>query len=62
MKPEKSPAEREFAIGRVLRPLGDRPLSRAQAKVAGQLLDVHWTTVYRLRKRFLEDPVASQMG
>jgi putative transposase len=61
MKPEKSPAEREFAIARVLRPLGDKSLSMAQAKVAAQLLGVHWTTVYRLRKRFLEDPVASSI-
>ena len=42
MKPEKSPNEREFAIARVLRPLGDKPLSVAQAKVAAQLLGVHW--------------------
>src|SRR5476651_2699259 len=61
MKPEKSPAEREFSIARVLRPLGDKPLSMVQAKVAAQLLGVHWTTVYRLRKRFLEDPVASSI-
>lgn len=31
----------------------------AQAQVAGKLLGLHWTTVYRLRKRFLEDPVAT---
>lgn len=61
MKPEKSPSEREFSIARVLRPLGDKPLSLAQAKVAAHLLGVHWTTVYRLRKRFLEDPVASSI-
>lgn len=61
VKPEKSPAEREFAIARVLRPLGNRPLSKTQAQVAAHLLGVHWTTVYRLRRRFLEDPVASSI-
>jgi putative transposase len=29
---------------------------------AAQLLGVHWTTVYRLRKRFLNDPVASAVS
>ena len=28
---------------------------------AGQLLGLHWTTVYRLRRRFLADPVASSV-
>ena len=29
------------------------------AKQAGKLLDLHWTSVYRLRTRFLAHPVAS---
>lgn len=36
-------------------------MTRAQAERAGQLLGVHWTTVYRLRTRFLRDPVASSL-
>ncbi|MGN8139160.1 hypothetical protein ACTJLC_31220 [Paraburkholderia sp. 22099] len=43
----------------MLRPLGTAPLTQKQAKQAGKLLNVHWTTVYRLRRRFLADPVAS---
>nr|WP_256983510.1 Mu transposase C-terminal domain-containing protein [Caballeronia sordidicola] len=43
----------------MLRPLGTQPLSKAQALQAAGLLNVHWTTVYRLRKRFLADPVIS---
>ena len=45
-----------------MRPLGIQPLSRDQAIRAAQLLGVHWTTVYRLRKRFLDDPVASAVS
>jgi hypothetical protein len=41
---------------------GGGPLSREQAVLAGQLLGVHWTTVYRLRRRFLADPVASSVA
>jgi putative transposase len=41
-------------------------MTRRQAVRAGQLLGVHWTTVYRLRRGFLADPVAtavaSQLG
>jgi hypothetical protein len=48
-------------VAAVLRPLGRGPLTRVQAKRAGQLLDVHWTTVYRLRQRFLADPVISAL-
>jgi len=51
--------DREATIARILRPLGTGPLSRSQARLAANLLSVHWTTVYRLRKRFLADPVAS---
>jgi putative transposase len=49
-------------VASVLRPLGRGPLSREQAVLAGQLLGVHWTTVYRLRRRFLADPVASSVA
>lgn len=51
--------DRANEIARVLRPLGNGPLTKAQALTAAQLLDVHWTTVYRLRRRFLADPVTS---
>jgi len=53
--------ERERAIVRVLHPLGRGPLSRQQAKKAGELLGVHRSTIYRLRRRFLTDPVASAL-
>ena len=36
-------------------------MTHEQAKRAGQLLGVHWTTVYRLRKRFLPNPVSSSL-
>jgi putative transposase len=36
-------------------------LSREQAKLAAQLLNVHWATVYRLRRRFLANPVTSTL-
>ncbi|MDW9250221.1 integrase core domain protein [Burkholderia cepacia] len=45
----------------MLRPLGNGALSRQQAERAAQLLGVHCTTVYRLRRRFLADPVASTL-
>ncbi|WP_176071252.1 hypothetical protein [Piscinibacter koreensis] len=41
-------SDREQRIARVLRPLGTAPLSREQAERAGQLLGLHWTSVYRL--------------
>ncbi|WP_233860256.1 Mu transposase C-terminal domain-containing protein [Paraburkholderia sp. HD33-4] len=49
-------------LAAVLRPLGNGPLTLAQAKRAGHLLCVHWTTVYRLRRKFLSDPVASSLN
>lgn len=59
---EPSPiTEREIEIARVLRPLGRGALARAQAERAAQLLGVHWTTVYRLRVRFLRDPRTSSL-
>lgn len=62
MTHRRSTDEREIQVAKVLRPLGDRPLSRKQAEMAGRLLDLHWTSVYRLRKRFLADPVASAVA
>ena len=53
--------DREIQIARVLRPLGRTPLRREQAERAGQLLHVHWTTVYRLRRRLLRDPVTTSL-
>lgn len=54
-------AARAAKIASVLRPLGNGVLSRKQAERAAQLLGVHCTTVYRLRRRFLADPVASTL-
>lgn len=47
------PTEREIRIADVLRPLGTGPMTREQARRAGQLLVIHWSTVYKLRRRFL---------
>ena len=52
---------REIQIARILRPLGQAPMRRAQAERAGQLLHVHWSTVYRLRRRLLRDPVTTSL-
>ena len=54
--------EREVKIASVLRPLGNAPLTRELALLAAQLLDVHWTHVYRLRRRFLASPVTSSLA
>ncbi len=54
-------AARAAKIASVLRLLGNGVLSRQQAERAAQLLGVHCTTVYRLRRRFLADPVASTL-
>lgn len=54
MTPDKA-NERERLIARVLRPLGRGPLSHVQAERAAQLLGLHWTSIYRLRKRFLAE-------
>jgi hypothetical protein len=40
--------DRAAQIARVLRPLGRKPMSMEQAQVAGKLLGLHWTTMYRL--------------
>jgi len=55
-------SSRAAKIADVLRPLGRGPLSKEQAVFAADLLGVHWTTVYRLRRRFLADPVASAVA
>lgn len=57
-----SASDRDTQIARVLRPLGTLPLTRDQASRAAQLLGVHWTTVYRLRARFLNNPVTSSLS
>ena len=54
MKQEPTLSERELSIARILRPLGTQPMSMEQAHRAAQLLEVHWTSVYRLRKRYLD--------
>ena len=53
--------EREIKIARILRPLGKGRLGRDQAARAAQLLGVHPSTVYRLRARYLRDPVATSL-
>ena len=55
------PPNRELKIAEILRPLGTGPLSRQMAMRAAQLLNIHWTSVYRLRRRFLAHPVASAL-
>jgi putative transposase len=51
--------EREIKIASVMHPLGTGPLSRKLAVAAGKLLMLHWKNVYRLRRRFLANPVAN---
>jgi putative transposase len=46
----------------VIRALGRGPFLRAQALMTRHLLDVHWTTVYRRRRRFLADPVLTSVN
>ena len=59
---DRGPTPRDIAIARVLRPLGTKPMTKEQAVRAGQLLGVHHSTVYRLRRRFLADPVATSVA
>ena len=54
--------DRTIRVASVLRPLGKDPLTREQALAASKLLGVHWTHVYRLRRRFLASPVASSVA
>jgi putative transposase len=58
----KQPTEREIRIAGVLRLLGTGPMTREQARRVGQLLGIHWSTVYKLRRRFLQHPVASAVA
>jgi len=53
--------ERERAIARILRRLGIGPLSRERATKVGELLGLHCSSVYRLRRRFLTNPVAGAL-
>jgi putative transposase len=62
MANDDRPAEREIRIARVLRPLGTKPMPHSQAVMGGKLLGLHWTSVYRLLRRFLGDPVASSVA
>ncbi len=62
MSAHEGEGERAAQLAAVLRPLGQGPLTRDQAAAAANLLGVHWTTVYRLRRRFLADPVMSSMS
>lgn len=55
-------SEREIRIAGVLRPLGTAPMTRQQAERVGQLLGLHWSTVYKLRRRFLQHPVTSAVA
>lgn len=54
-------AARAAKVASVLRPLGNGVLSRKQAERAALLFGVHCTTVDRLRRRFLANPVASAL-
>ena len=55
------PGERESRIAKVLRTLDEGPIGRDRAKAAGKLLGVDVSTFYRLRKRYLIDPVSSSL-
>jgi len=58
---KEEPDKRELAAAKIFLPLGQAPLTRKQALLAGQLLGLHRFSVYRLRRRFLEDPVAASL-
>lgn len=58
----KETDSRAAKVADILRPLGRGPLSKKLAVVAANLLGVHWTTVYRLRRKFLANPVASAVA
>jgi hypothetical protein len=53
MSADEGEGERAAQLAAVLRPLGQGPLTRDQAVAAANVLGVHWSTVYRLRRRFL---------
>jgi hypothetical protein len=54
-------SEREIKLAKLLRPLGHRPMTKQQAERAAQLLGLHWTSVFRLRRKFLAKPVATSL-
>ena len=56
------PSDPDISKARLLRTLAGQPMSMEQAQRAAQLLGVHWTTVYRLRKRYTLDPVTSSIA
>lgn len=58
---KKEPDKRELAAAKIFRPLGEAPLTRKQALRAAQLLGLHRSSVYRLRRRYLEDPVTASL-
>lgn len=62
MNQERKPSVRDLSIARLFRPLGRQAMTKEQAKRAAQLLQMHWSSVYRLRQRFLLDPVASSVA
>jgi putative transposase len=53
---------REIRIAYVLRSLGTAPMTRQQVERVGRLLGLHWSTVYKLRRRFLQHPVTSAVA
>lgn len=57
----EDPTEREARIARVFRTLGSDPLNLSQAKTAAKLLGISSSSVYRLRRRYLANPVASSV-
>ncbi len=54
-------SEREIKMAKLFRPLGHKPMTKQQAELAAQLLGLHWTSVYRLRRKFLAKPVATSL-
>lgn len=61
MAVRRASTEREFQMAKMFRALGTGPLSLKQAKAAAKLLGISWSSVYRLRKRYLAHPVASSV-
>jgi putative transposase len=62
MTADEEEGKRAAKVEEVLRPLGQRPLTRDQRVAVRKLLGTHWTIHYRLRRRFLADLVASAMS
>lgn len=57
----EGPTARDAQIAKLFRTLGNAPLSLSQAKTAAQLLGISRSSVYRLRRRYLANPVASSV-